>query len=96
MLVRSSSQATINLDDPPTKRPLGVKAAKGASSKRTIVDGKALSEFQTMWSIKEKDLGGKETLSKMGLLDRLIAKTEPLSEEEESLKKKLITEMLAN
>ncbi|XP_013583467.1 PREDICTED: glutathione S-transferase T3-like [Brassica oleracea var. oleracea] len=92
----SSSQATINLDDPPTKRPLGVKAAKGASSKRTIVDGKALSEFQTMWSIKEKDLGGKETLSKMGLLDRLIAKTEPLSEEEEALKKKLIREMLAN
>ena len=62
------------------------------------MDGKALSEFQTMWSIKEKDLAVKGRLSKMGLLDRLIAKTEPLSEEEEeeALKKKLITEMLAN
>ncbi|KAF2577249.1 hypothetical protein F2Q68_00001848 [Brassica cretica] len=59
-------------------------------------DGKALSEFQTMWSLKENDLAGKERLSKMGLLDRLIAKTKPLSEEEEALKKKLITEMLAN
>ncbi|KAF2566450.1 hypothetical protein F2Q70_00026343, partial [Brassica cretica] len=93
-----SSQATTNLGDQPTKHPPGVKAAKGASGKRTIVDGKALSEFQTMWSIKEKDLAVKVRLSKMGLLDRLIAKTEPLSEEEEeeALKKKLITEMLAN
>ncbi|KAF3551867.1 hypothetical protein DY000_02005354 [Brassica cretica] len=70
-----SSQGTINLDDPPTKRHFGVKAAKGGSSKRSMEDGKALSEFQTMWSLKEKDLPGKERLSKMGLLDRLIAKT---------------------
>ena len=91
-----SSQGTINLDDPPTKRPVGVKAAKGGSSKRSMEDGKALSEFQTMWSLKEKDLTCKERLSKLGLLDRLIAKTEPLSEEEVTLKKKLITEMLAN
>ena len=89
----SSSQATTNLGE---QRPPGVKAAKGASGKRTIVDGKALSEFQSMWSIKEKNLAVKERLSKMGLLDRLIAKPEPLSEEEEALKKKLITEMLAN
>ena len=59
-------------------------------------DDKSLSAFHTMWSLKEKDLAGKEKLSKMGLLDRLIAKTEPLSEEEEALKKKLIREMLAN
>ena len=59
-----------------------MKAAKGASGKRTVVDGKALSEFQTMWSIKEKDLAVKERLSKMDLLDKLIAKQEPLSEEE--------------
>ena len=91
-----NSQGTINLDDPPTKRHVGVKAAKGGSSKRSMEDGKALSEFQTMWSLKEKDLPGKERLSKMGLLDRLIAKTQPLSEEEEALKKKLITKMLAN
>ncbi|KAF2607123.1 hypothetical protein F2Q68_00044705 [Brassica cretica] len=70
----------------------GVKAAKGASGKRTIVDGKALSEFQTMWSTKEKDLAVEKKLSEKGLL---IAKPEPLSEEEEALKKKLITEMLS-
>ncbi|XP_048604855.1 glutathione S-transferase T2-like [Brassica napus] len=91
-----SSEGTINLDDPPTKRHVGVKAAKGGSSKRGMEDDKSLSAFHTMWSLKEKDLAGKEKLSKMGLLDRLIAKTEPLSEEEEALKKKLIREMLAN
>ncbi|KAF3536982.1 hypothetical protein F2Q69_00020818 [Brassica cretica] len=91
-----SSQGTINLDDPPTKRHVGVKAAKGGRSKRGMEDDKSLSAFHTMWSLKEKDLAGKEKLSKMGLLDRLIAKTEPLSEEEEALKKKLIREMLAN
>ncbi|KAF3487052.1 hypothetical protein F2Q69_00052571 [Brassica cretica] len=46
-----------------------------------------------MWSIKEKDLAVKERLSKMGLLERLIGKKEPLSEVEEALKDKLITEI---
>ncbi|KAG2281874.1 hypothetical protein Bca4012_050383 [Brassica carinata] len=73
-----------------------LSAAKGGRSKRGMEDDKSLSAFHTMWSLKEKDLAGKEKLSKMGLLDRLIAKTEPLSEEEEALKKKLIREMLAN
>ncbi|XP_013594412.1 PREDICTED: glutathione S-transferase T3-like [Brassica oleracea var. oleracea] len=90
----SSSQATTKLGDQPTKRPPGVKAAKAASGKRAIVDHEAVSEFQTMWSIKEKDLAVKERLSKMGLLERLIGKKEPLSEVEEALKDKLITEML--
>ena len=69
-----SSQATTNLGDQPTKRPPGVKAAKGGSSKRNIADHQAVSEFQTMWSIKEKDLAVKERLSKMRLLDSLISK----------------------
>ncbi|KAF3597498.1 hypothetical protein DY000_02021146 [Brassica cretica] len=84
------------LSDQPTKRPPGVKAAKAASGKRAIVDHEAFYEFQTMWSIKEKDLAVKERLSKMGLLERLIGKKEPLSEVEEALKDKLITEMLSN
>ncbi|KAG2253168.1 hypothetical protein Bca4012_100825 [Brassica carinata] len=92
----SSSHGTINLDDPPTKRPVGVKAAKGGSSKRSMEDGKDFSAFHNMWSLKEKDLARKEKLKRMCLLDRLLAKTEPLSEEEEALKKKLIREMLAN
>ena len=92
----ASSQATINLDDQPTKCPPGVKAAKGASGKKPIVDKEAASEFQTMWSIKEKDLVVKERLSKMGLLDSLISKKEPLSEYEKALKTKLTTDMLDN
>ena len=90
----ASSQATVDLDDQAMKRPPGVKAAKAASGKRNVVDQQAASQFQTMWSIREKDLAVKERLSKMGLLERLIAKNEPLSEFEEALKQKLITEML--
>ncbi|KAG2311603.1 hypothetical protein Bca52824_023160 [Brassica carinata] len=83
-----SSQATCSLGDQPTKRPPGVKTAKSASAKRSIADqevGKGASEFQTMWSIKEKDLAVKERFKKMSLLDSLISKKEPLSESEEPL-----------
>ena len=38
----------------------------------------------------------KESLAKMNLLERLLAKKEALSEVEEALKDKLITEMLDN
>ncbi|KAG2283129.1 hypothetical protein Bca52824_054349 [Brassica carinata] len=54
---------------------------------------KAMKEFETMWSIRQQDLDKKERLSKMRLLDSLIAK-EPLVEYEEALKKKLINELL--
>ncbi|KAF2600821.1 hypothetical protein F2Q68_00011200 [Brassica cretica] len=57
----ASSQATTN-GDHPTKRPPGVKAAKGAGGKRTIVDQLGVSDFHGMWSIKEKDLAAKERL----------------------------------
>ena len=53
-----------------------------------------MSEFETMWTIKHADLACKEMLSKMSLLDRLIAKEGPLNECEEVLKKKLIDELL--
>ena len=91
----ASSQATMN-GDHPTKRPPGVKAAKGAGGKRTIVDQLGVSEFEGMWSIKEKDLAAKERLKKMGLLKSLILKKELLSQFEDALKEKLITEMLGN
>ena len=77
------------LDDEGTNRPPSVKVAK-ACSKKTVVDGKELSEFQTMWSIKKQDLALKERLSKMKLLDSFIAKQEPLVDYEEALKKKLL------
>ncbi|XP_048599576.1 glutathione S-transferase T2-like [Brassica napus] len=89
----ASSQATTN-GDHPAKRLVGVKAAKGGGGKRTIGDQLSASEFQGMWSLKEKYLAAKERLKKMGLLESLIAKKESLSQFEEALKEKLITEML--
>ncbi|KAF8100748.1 hypothetical protein N665_0218s0086 [Sinapis alba] len=78
-----------------TIRPPGVKAAK-ARGKKTMVEGKDLSDFQTMWDIKKEDLAIKERLSKMKLLESLLAKEEPLPDYEEALKKKLINELMSN
>ncbi|WZZ73655.1 hypothetical protein YC2023_085025 [Brassica napus] len=83
------------VDDEGTTRPTGVKAAK-ARGKKTMVEGKDLDAFETMWSIKQQDLAIKERLSKMKLLDSLIAKQEPLADYEEALKKKLIIELMSN
>ncbi|KAF2567932.1 hypothetical protein F2Q68_00023772 [Brassica cretica] len=78
----------------------GVKAAKKGSnerlSKKTVDDGKELAQFETMWSLKKQDLVVKERLSKMKLLDSLIAKKDPLADYEEALKKKLIHELMSN
>ena len=91
----SSSHATGEADQG-TIRPHGVKAAKGAGKKSTVEE-KTLSEFQSMWSIKQHDLLAiKERLSKMSLLDSLLAKKEPLADYEEALKKKLINDMLSS
>uniref|UniRef100_A0A0D3DCC0 Myb-like domain-containing protein n=1 Tax=Brassica oleracea var. oleracea TaxID=109376 RepID=A0A0D3DCC0_BRAOL len=78
-----------------TTRPPGVKASKGNGKQQTKAEGKALAEFQSMWSIKKEDLAIKERLSKMKLLDSLLAKQEPLADYEEALKKKIITELLS-
>ncbi|KAF8108899.1 hypothetical protein N665_0104s0210 [Sinapis alba] len=81
----ASCQAEAVVDDEGTKRPPGVKASK-ASGKKAMHDGKDLSDFQTMWTMKKEDLVIKERLSKMKLLDSLIAKQEPLADYEEALK----------
>lgn len=94
----ASSQANENdsaVADEGNTRPMGVKAAK-ARGKKLKDEGKELSQFQTMWRIKQEDLATKEKLSKMKLLDSLLAKPEPLADCEESLKKKLINELLSN
>ncbi|KAF2581816.1 hypothetical protein F2Q68_00003252 [Brassica cretica] len=49
-----------------------------------------------MWSIKKHDLVMKERLSKMKLLDSLIAKQDPLPDYEEALKKKLINKLMSD
>ncbi|KAF8074209.1 hypothetical protein N665_1120s0005 [Sinapis alba] len=66
------------------------KKIDGSGKKRKCDDG-AQSE-----SSQEKYLTVKERLSKMALLDSLIFKNTTLSEAEEALKQKLITEMLSN
>ena len=59
------------------------------------VEGKGFCEFERVWNVRQEDLSRRERLTKMGLLDRLLAKTEPLPEYEECLKKKLINELFS-
>ncbi|XP_048605623.1 glutathione S-transferase T3-like [Brassica napus] len=90
---QSESSAANETRTDEEERPPGVKAAKG---KKTKVEGNdRISEFQTMWSIQQQDLVIKERLSKMILLDSLLARKEPLADYEEALKKKLINELLS-
>ncbi|KAL0685603.1 hypothetical protein Bca4012_052451 [Brassica carinata] len=85
---------TASSQDECTSRPPGVKAAK-ARGKKSAVEEKGVSAFESMWTIKQADLASKERLSKMALLDRLFAKEGPLNEREEALKTRLIYELLA-
>ncbi|KAF3559111.1 hypothetical protein F2Q69_00017083 [Brassica cretica] len=48
-----------------------------------------------MWSIKQHDLAMKENVSKMKLLESLVAKQVPLDDYEEALRKKLINELMS-
>ncbi|XP_013694644.1 glutathione S-transferase T3-like [Brassica napus] len=82
-------------DDEATTRPPGVKTAK-AHSRKPLVDGKELGDFQTMWSMKKADLALKERLSKIKLLEALIARQGTLADYEEDLKKRLINELMPN
>ncbi|KAF3528822.1 hypothetical protein DY000_02041274 [Brassica cretica] len=70
-------------------RPPGVKASKG------LAKNKAETEYQRMWNIKKEDMTMRDRLLKMKLLDNILAKTEPLAEDEAALKSKLITELLS-
>ncbi|KAF3596867.1 hypothetical protein DY000_02026785 [Brassica cretica] len=71
-------------------RPEGVKAAK---AKRNTGKGKSLAEIATVWEMKKDDLVRKERLSRLAILDTLLAKTQPLSEVEEAVKNKLLAEL---
>uniref|UniRef100_A0A0D3DKS2 GRF-type domain-containing protein n=1 Tax=Brassica oleracea var. oleracea TaxID=109376 RepID=A0A0D3DKS2_BRAOL len=66
-------------------RPEGVKAAK---AKRNNGKGKSLDEYTTIWEMKKEDLAMKEKLSKLAILDTLLAKKVPLSDAEEVVKNK--------
>ncbi|KAF2563042.1 hypothetical protein F2Q70_00018225 [Brassica cretica] len=70
-------------------RPEGVKAAK---TRRNNGKGKDLEEYKTMCELKMEDLVMKEKLSKLAILDTLLAKKEPLSEAKEVVKNKLLAQ----
>ncbi|XP_013632411.1 PREDICTED: glutathione S-transferase T3-like [Brassica oleracea var. oleracea] len=70
-------------------RPECVKAAK---SKRNSAKEKSLAEYTSIWETKKEDLAMKERLSKLAILDTLLAKKEPLSEAEEVVKNKLLAQ----
>ena len=81
------------VDDDVTCRPAGVKAAK-ARGKKPLVEDKEIYDFKTIWEMKKEDLARKEKLTKMKLLESLVAKQGPLPDYEEDLKKKLIKELM--
>ncbi|KAG2271124.1 hypothetical protein Bca52824_065679 [Brassica carinata] len=68
-------------------RPEGAKAAKARRSSSKVRD---LDEVKTIWEFKKEDLEMKEKLSKLAILDTLLAKQQPLSEAEEVVKNKLL------
>ncbi|XP_013653945.1 glutathione S-transferase T2-like [Brassica napus] len=71
----------------PESRPVDVKAAKAASKRKKSGKEEEMSQLQTTMEMKEK-------LYKQKILDRLLAKKDPLSEMKETLKLKLMSEML--
>uniref|UniRef100_A0A0D3CAE9 GRF-type domain-containing protein n=1 Tax=Brassica oleracea var. oleracea TaxID=109376 RepID=A0A0D3CAE9_BRAOL len=83
----SFSQATNNNVGDQEMRPEGIKAAKAS---RNSGKGKAYGDYKSMWDLKMEDLAQKEKLSKLAILDTLLAKKEPLSESEEVVKNKLL------
>ena len=81
-------------DEQATNRPPGVKASKGRG-KNPQADGKGVNDLEILWNIKKEDFAVKERVSRMRLLDSLLAKQE-LADYEEDLNKKLITELFSN
>ncbi|XP_024013982.1 glutathione S-transferase T2-like [Eutrema salsugineum] len=76
-------------------RPPGVKASKANAKKSLCVkpENKDMKEFSSMWEMKQKDLELKDKISDKRILESLLAKTEPLTEIEMTLKHKLICAM---
>ena len=68
-------------------RPMGVKASKAASKRKKSGREEELEKLQGILEKKDK-------ISKQKVLERLLAKNDPLSEMETSLKLKLMSEML--
>ena len=89
--VETDSQTSqINVGDEEV-RPEGVKAAK---AKRSNAKGKTVADVTTVWEMRNLDLDRKEKLSKLAILDTLLAKTHPLTAAEEEAKNKLLAQYI--
>uniref|UniRef100_A0A0D3E335 Myb-like domain-containing protein n=1 Tax=Brassica oleracea var. oleracea TaxID=109376 RepID=A0A0D3E335_BRAOL len=89
-----NDQKWCKLSTSKSERSSEEEASKGLTKQKTKAELKAAAEFDTMWSIKKEDFAMKERMSRMKLLESLIAKQEPLADYEEALKKKLISELM--
>ncbi|WZZ00760.1 hypothetical protein YC2023_073088 [Brassica napus] len=70
-------------------RPEGVKPAK---AKRSNGQEKSVADYTSVWEMRQAELARKEKLSKLAILDILLARKEPLSKAEEVAKNKLLAE----
>ncbi|KAF3572061.1 hypothetical protein F2Q69_00059920 [Brassica cretica] len=64
----------------------GIKATKAS---RNGSKGKAIEDYKSILELKMEDLARKEKLSKLAILNTLLAKKDPLCESEETVKNKL-------
>jgi len=89
----ASSQPIDLEDDNVMRRPPGVKAAKAKAKKTPTVKGEEVNSVEhltSLWDLKERDWDRKDKQSKNQMLESLLSRTEPLSECDLVLKKKLI------
>ncbi|OAP10183.1 hypothetical protein AXX17_AT2G18280 [Arabidopsis thaliana] len=94
----ASSQPIDLEDDDVMRRPPGVKAAKVKAKKTPTVKGEEVNSVEhltSLWDLKEKDWDRKDKQSKNQMLESLLSRTEPLSECDLVLKKKLIEELFS-
>uniref|UniRef100_A0A0D3DSA4 GRF-type domain-containing protein n=1 Tax=Brassica oleracea var. oleracea TaxID=109376 RepID=A0A0D3DSA4_BRAOL len=83
-------QKWISLNTPkPTDTSKRKSGGENSQTSHTNVgdnEGKSMAEYTTIWEMKKEDLAMKGKLSKLAILDTLLAKKGPLSEAEEVVK----------
>ncbi|XP_013699753.2 glutathione S-transferase T3-like [Brassica napus] len=87
---QTSSAAVGEVSSDSSMHPEGIKAAKAS---RNIRKGKAIEDYMTIMEGKMEELARKEKLSKLAILDTLLAKKDPLSLSEETVKNKLLVDL---
>nr|VDD33831.1 unnamed protein product [Brassica oleracea] len=74
-----ASSSNVGEEEP---RPEGIKATKARRNSRK---GMAVEDFKSVHELKMEDLAKKERLSKLAILDTLLAKKEPTEREENAM-----------